>query len=63
MILSSLLEEVTIRNMGKLILDEELDYEKFNENVIAIVNYDLIELPRIKDICGSPIPKLSLLRR
>lgn len=48
MILSSLLEEVTIRNMGKLILDEELDYEKFNENVIAIVNYDLIELPKDK---------------
>ena len=48
MILSDTLEEVTIRNEGKLILDEKLNYEKFNENVIDIINYGLIEVPEDK---------------
>ena len=41
-------EKVTIRNMGKLVIDENLDFEKFNENVVAIVNYGLIEAPEDK---------------
>jgi len=34
--------------MGKLVIDENLDFEKFNENVVAIVNYGLIEAPEDK---------------
>ncbi len=38
-------EEITIINTGKLIFDEKLDYEKFNEKVKFIVNYGVIEVP------------------
>ena len=40
--------EVTIRNMGKLILDEKLDYDNFNTNVVSISNYGLILAPESK---------------
>lgn len=48
MIISDILEEVTIVNMGKLVFDEKLDYEKFNKNVTAIINYGLVEVPEDK---------------
>lgn len=41
-------EEVTIRNMGKLILDEKLDYDKFDMNVVSMSNYGLILAPENK---------------
>lgn len=41
-------EEVTIRNMGKLILDEKIDYDNFDMNVVSISNFGLILAPENK---------------
>lgn len=41
-------EKVTIRNMGKLIIDENINDDKFNENVVLITNYGLVEVPEEK---------------
>lgn len=41
-------EEITIRNMGKLVLDEELDYDSFIKNVIYIENFGSIKVPEEK---------------
>lgn len=41
-------EKMTIVNKGKLVLDENLNYDSFVENVISIKNYGLIEGPEDK---------------
>ncbi len=43
--LEELDEEINIRNFGKLVLEEDLDYEKFNEKVESITNYGLVVAP------------------
>ncbi|MCK9443467.1 MAG: hypothetical protein M0Q14_02875 [Tissierellaceae bacterium] len=40
--------QVSIRNMGKLIIDENLDMDKFTESVVEIVNYGVVEAPQDK---------------
>lgn len=39
---------INIKNMGKLTLDEKLDYDSFSKNVISIVNLGAIEAPEEK---------------
>lgn len=41
-------EEIFIKNMGKLVLEDDLDYHSFEKNVISIINYGLIEAPEEK---------------
>lgn len=41
-------EEISIRNMGKLILEENLDYDSFIKNVVFIENFGKIEVPEDK---------------
>lgn len=41
-------KKIKIKNMGKLVLDEGLDYDSFTENVISIINYGAIEVPENK---------------
>lgn len=41
-------EEITIRNMGKLVLDAEFDYDSFIKNVIYIENFGSIKVPEEK---------------
>lgn len=49
MILAGMIEEeISIRNMGKLVLDEKLDYDSFAKNVASIVNYGVVEAPEEK---------------
>ena len=49
MVLTGMIEErVTIKNMGKLVLDEKLDYDSFDKNVALIKNFGVIEVPEEK---------------
>lgn len=49
MILTGIIEEeITIKNMGKLVLDEKLDYDSFIKNVALIKNFGAIEAPEEK---------------
>lgn len=49
LVLSGTIEEkLTIRNMGKLVFDENLDYDSFVKNVHTITNYGLIVAPEDK---------------
>ncbi len=41
-------ERVTIKNKGRLVFDESIDYDKFNKNVESIINYGLILVPEDK---------------
>lgn len=41
-------EETTIKNMGKLIFDEKLDYDEFEKSDVSIINYGLIVVPEDK---------------
>lgn len=41
-------EEIIIKNMGKLDIDENLDIETFSKNVVEIRNYGLIVVPEDK---------------
>lgn len=54
MVLTGEIKEVTtIVNKGKLIIDEDLDYDSFIKNVVAIINYGVIE---------GPEERLSIIR-
>ncbi len=49
MVLSGIIKEkTTIKNMGKLDIDENLDMDSFVENVLEIRNYGLISVPEDK---------------
>lgn len=39
-------ESVTITNMGKLIIGEDINADNFDEKVVGITNYGLIEAPK-----------------
>ena len=59
-------EKVTIKNNGKLIFDESIDYDKFNKNVESITNYGLIlvskdKLAIVKEKVKDNYGKISLL--
>lgn len=41
-------KEITIRNLGKLVLEKNLDYGRFSEKVALITNYGLILAPEDK---------------
>lgn len=41
-------ERVTIKNKGRLVFDESIDYDKFNKNVESIINYGLILVSKDK---------------
>ena len=47
-------KKITIVNKGKLVLDENLNYDSFVENVISIKNYGAVEVPE---------EQLSIVRR
>jgi len=38
-------ETITIKNLGKLIIDKSINIDNFNEKVAAIINYGIIEAP------------------
>lgn len=38
-------EQISIRNMGKLIFEENIDTDKFNKKVLSIINYGVIVVP------------------
>lgn len=38
-------EQISIRNMGKLIFEENIDADKFKEKVLSIINYGVIMVP------------------
>lgn len=38
-------QEISIKNMGKLVLAENLNYDSFTKNVLSITNYGAIEVP------------------
>lgn len=49
MVLTDSFEDyVTITNMGKLVIDNQFNFDNFNEKVVSIINYGAIEVPKGK---------------
>lgn len=50
-------EEISIRNVGKLIFEENIEIDKFKEKVLSIINYGIIIAP--EHLMGAVNSKLK----
>ncbi len=50
-------EQISIRNMGKLIFEENIEVDKFNEKVLSMINYGIIIAP--EHLMGAINSKLN----